>query len=51
MSDNEDKIYVLMVVVFLCSILATCLVPNSGSHKDCQQWEGRQHLACMGGKG
>lgn len=51
MRDNDDKLFVIMTVVFLCSILATCLVPNSGSHKDCQQWEGRQHLACMGGKG
>ena len=51
MKDQDDKIFVIMAVVFVCSLLLTCVVPNSGSHKDCKQWKGSQHLACMGGKG
>jgi hypothetical protein len=48
---SDDKIYVVCVVVFLGLILSTCFIEPSGSHPECQQWEGRQHLSCMGGKG
>lgn len=51
MSDNEDKIYVAMVVIFITMILSSCFLEPSGHDSRCDEFTGRSHLACMGGHG
>lgn len=49
MKDNDDKIYVVMVVVFVAMIAWALLGDGSSVDPRCEKWKGRSQISCMGG--